>query len=98
MASSSATVPKLFQSQPLGLGAPRTGVFLKHRLVLSPLTRFRNNAEHVPTDLGWQYYEQWSRTPGTLLVTDATFIAKKAGGVDNSPGIYTEEQHKLGRR
>jgi NADPH2 dehydrogenase len=30
--------------------------------------------------------------PGTLLVTEATFISQKAGGYDNVPGIYTDAQ------
>jgi NADPH2 dehydrogenase len=87
-----SAIPKLFQSQPLGRGASLTGIVLKHRVALSPLTRFRNNSDHVPTDLVVQHYEQRSRTPGTLLITDATFIAKRAGGVQHSPGIYTDEQ------
>ncbi|KIK33183.1 hypothetical protein CY34DRAFT_18526 [Suillus luteus UH-Slu-Lm8-n1] len=28
--------------------------------------------------------------PGTLLVSEATFISQKAGGYDNVPGIYTD--------
>jgi NADPH2 dehydrogenase len=41
----------------------------------------------VPT-----YYEQRSSTPGTLLITEATFISKEQSGYNNAPGIYNEEQ------
>ena len=32
------------------------------------------------------------QTPGTLLITEATFIAQEAGGYRNVPGIWSEEQ------
>jgi NADPH2 dehydrogenase len=32
------------------------------------------------------------QTPGTLLITEATFIAQEAGGYSNVPGIWNEEQ------
>jgi 2,4-dienoyl-CoA reductase-like NADH-dependent reductase (Old Yellow Enzyme family) len=32
------------------------------------------------------------QTPGTLLITEATFIAQEAGGYRNVPGIWNEEQ------
>jgi NADPH2 dehydrogenase len=38
------------------------------------------------------YYEQRSRTPGELLISEANIIAPKAGGFDNVPGIWSEEQ------
>jgi len=39
-----------------------------------------------------EYYSQRATTPGTLLITEATFIAPQAGGQKNVPGIYSEEQ------
>ncbi|CCH59952.1 hypothetical protein TBLA_0C01370 [Henningerozyma blattae CBS 6284] len=67
---------------------------LKNRVVLAPLTRMR--AEHpgnVPNKK-WavEYYDQRSKTPGTLLITEAVFISAQAGGYDNAPGIWSEEQ------
>lgn len=65
---------------------------LKHRVVLAPLTRYRNTIEHVPTDLSVEYYSQRGSTPGTLLVTEATAVAAKAGGYENIPHLETDEQ------
>ena len=39
-----------------------------------------------------EYYAQRASYPGTLLITEATFIAEEAGGNGNVPGIYTDEQ------
>lgn len=33
-----------------------------------------------------------SIVPGTLLITEATFIAPEAGGFSHVPGIWSEEQ------
>jgi NADPH2 dehydrogenase len=81
------SLPKLFQ--PANLGALQ----LKHRIVLAPLTRYRSSLEHVPTlPLMKEYYTQRASTPGTLLFTEATFIAARAGGYPNVPGIWSDEQ------
>ncbi|KAG2743968.1 NADH:flavin oxidoreductase/NADH oxidase [Suillus brevipes Sb2] len=63
---------------------------LQHRIVLAPLTRLRAHADHVPSPQAPAYYSQRGSAPGTLLVTEATFISQKAGGYDNVPGIYTD--------
>lgn len=65
---------------------------LENRVVLAPLTRFRNTETHVPTPVMADYYEQRSRSPGSLLITEATFIHGAAGGYDYAPGIWSEEQ------
>ncbi|KZZ87361.1 NADPH dehydrogenase [Ascosphaera apis ARSEF 7405] len=67
---------------------------LKHRVVLPPLTRFRADKNHVPHDFVADYYSQRGSVPGTLLITEGTFISPKAGGYDNVPGIYNDEQIK----
>lgn len=64
---------------------------LKHRVVLAPLTRFRATLEAVPTDLQREYYEQRA-SDGGLLITEATFISRLAGGYKRAPGIYNKEQ------
>ncbi|KAK0107502.1 Chanoclavine-I aldehyde reductase fgaOx3 [Cadophora gregata f. sp. sojae] len=74
--------------KPLKLGK----VELQNRIVLAPLTRFRADAAHVPLPFVPEYYAQRGSVPGTLLITEATFIAPKAGGYGNAPGIYSEEQ------
>jgi NADPH2 dehydrogenase len=66
---------------------------LKHRVVLAPLTRFRSTKKaHVPLDFVTTYYGQRASRPGTLLITEATFIAPQAGGYDHVPGIWSDEQ------
>lgn len=68
---------------------------LQHRLVMAPLTRFRASDEHVPLlPLMKEYYEQRASVPGTLLITEATFISPEAGGFPNVPGIYNQDQIK----
>ena len=68
-------------------------ITLQHRVALAPLTRFRSTKkEHVPLDIVATYYEQRASTPGTLLITEATFIAPQAGGYDYVPGIWSNEQ------
>ncbi|KAJ3486693.1 hypothetical protein NLI96_g4051 [Meripilus lineatus] len=77
---------KLFQ--PITIG----DIALKHRVVLSPMTRFRNTSQHVPTDLSVEYYSQRGSVPGTLLISEATAIAAKAGGYENIPHLETPVQ------
>ncbi|KAI0686790.1 NADH:flavin oxidoreductase/NADH oxidase [Cytidiella melzeri] len=78
--------PKLFT--PIKVG----DVTLEHRVVLAPLTRFRADSSHVHTKLGVEHYAQRAAVRGTMLITEATFIAAQAGGYPNVPGIYNEEQ------
>lgn len=77
---------KLFK--PLKVGSTQ----LDHRVVMAPLTRFRADFDHVPTDVMAQYYAQRALVPGTLLISEATFISAKAGGYPNIPGLYTDAQ------
>ncbi|KAI0057199.1 FMN-linked oxidoreductase [Artomyces pyxidatus] len=65
---------------------------LQHRVVLAPLTRFRANDAHEHTDLGIEYYAQRASVPGTLLITEATFIAQRATGYPNAPGVWSDKQ------
>ncbi|KIK69105.1 hypothetical protein GYMLUDRAFT_153135 [Collybiopsis luxurians FD-317 M1] len=78
--------PVLFQ--PAQIGPYRLG----HRVVLAPQTRIRCTKEHIPQDIMAEYYSQRASTPGTLLISEATFIAPKAAGFPNAPGIWSEEQ------
>ncbi|KAG0743283.1 hypothetical protein G6F57_005664 [Rhizopus arrhizus] len=64
---------------------------LQHRVVLAPLTRFRASLDAVPTELLVEYYRQRA-TLGGLLITEATFISRLAGGYHQAPGIYTKDQ------
>ncbi|THU82254.1 NADH:flavin oxidoreductase/NADH oxidase [Dendrothele bispora CBS 962.96] len=67
---------------------------LKHRVVLAPLTRIRGTLDtNVPQNpMMKEYYAQRGSVPGTLLITEATFIAAKAGLYRGVPGIYSDEQ------
>jgi len=65
---------------------------LAHRVIMAPLTRFRADENHVPLPFMAEYYAQRSSVPGTLIITEATFIAPKAGGSANVPGIWSDEQ------
>ncbi|KAH6893962.1 NADH:flavin oxidoreductase/NADH oxidase [Coprinopsis sp. MPI-PUGE-AT-0042] len=75
---------------PIKIGATQ----LKHRVVFAPSTRFRSTPEtHIPiVPLKKTYYEQRASVPGTLIITEATFIAEKAGGMHAVPGIWSDEQ------
>ncbi|KAK7532052.1 uncharacterized protein J3D65DRAFT_647604 [Phyllosticta citribraziliensis] len=77
---------KLFT--PLKVGSTQ----LDHRVVMAPLTRFRATNDNVPTDVMAQYYAQRAVVPGTLLISEATFISARAGGYANIPGLWTEQQ------
>jgi NADPH2 dehydrogenase len=77
---------KLFS--PLQIGQ----VTLKHRIAMAPLTRYRADNDHVPLPFVKEYYEQRGSVPGTLLVTEATFISPQAGGYANVPGIHNAAQ------
>lgn len=66
---------------------------LSTRIAMAPLTRFRADDSHVPMpSLVPEYYAQRACVPGTLLVTEATFIAPQAGGYANVPGIWSQQQ------
>lgn len=78
--------PSLFD--PIRIGS----IPLSHRVVMAPLTRYRANDAHVHTSLATEYYEQRASVPGTLLITEATFISPRASGDSNPPGIYSKDQ------
>jgi NADPH2 dehydrogenase len=74
--------------KPLKLG----NIQLQNRVVMAPLTRFRADDDHVPLPFVPEYYAQRASVPGTLLITEATFIAPQAGGYGNAPGIWSQAQ------
>lgn len=79
------STPHLFQ--PISVGTTN----LKHRVVMAPLTRFRS-PNHVPNNLVAEYYGQRASVEGTLLISEATLISPEAGGYDNVPGIWSQDQ------
>jgi len=80
------TSSKLFQPMRIG------NIELSNRIVLAPLTRYRADDSHVPLPFVADYYAQRASYPGTLLITEGTFISPQAGGYTNVPGIYNVAQ------
>ncbi|KAJ6495325.1 FMN-linked oxidoreductase [Mycena sanguinolenta] len=80
------TTSKLFQSTLVG------DIELSHRIVYAPTTRLRADPNHVPLPLVAEYYRQRASTPGSLLISEATFIAPQAGGFEHAPGIWSDDQ------
>ncbi|KAF2133539.1 FMN-linked oxidoreductase [Dothidotthia symphoricarpi CBS 119687] len=74
--------------KPLKVGS----IELKNRVAMAPLTRFRASDEHNILPMAADYYGQRASAPGTLLITEGTFITEKHGGYPNVPGIYNQEQ------
>ncbi|CAL9737390.1 NADPH dehydrogenase 1 [Monosporozyma servazzii] len=64
---------------------------LQHRAVLPPLTRMRD-ANHIPNDWSVEYYDQRSKYPGSLILTQGCFVSKQASGYDVAPGIWNQDQ------
>ncbi|CDO55436.1 similar to Saccharomyces cerevisiae YPL171C OYE3 Conserved NADPH oxidoreductase containing flavin mononucleotide (FMN) [Geotrichum candidum] len=83
------TVTDINLFKPLKVG----DIEVKTRVAMAPLTRFRA-PNHLVTDLQPTYYSQRGLSPGTLLISEATFISEAASGYDSAPGIYNEEQVK----
>ncbi|KKY31045.1 putative nadh:flavin oxidoreductase nadh oxidase family protein [Diaporthe ampelina] len=75
--------------KPLRLGRSE----LSNRVALAPLTRFRADDDHVPLQsLVPEYYAQRASVPGTLLITEATYVAPQAAGYPLAPGIWSQAQ------
>jgi NADPH2 dehydrogenase len=74
--------------EPLKVG----DITLKNRVAMAPLTRRRANSAHVPLPFVKEYYAQRAVVPGTLLITEATFISPRGSGSPEVPGIWTPEQ------
>ena len=75
--------------KPLKIG----NVEIKHRVAMAPLTRLRATPDHVPTPLMKEYYTQRASIPGTLIISEGTFISHAAcGGFALAPGIWTKDQ------
>ncbi|KAJ7894525.1 hypothetical protein B0H13DRAFT_1624810 [Mycena leptocephala] len=77
---------KLFQ--PIRVG----DIQLNHRVVFAPTTRFRADDDHTPLPHVAEYYEQRASTPGSLIISEATLIALRAGAAKHAPGIWSDDQ------
>lgn len=79
--------PRLFK--PLKIG----NVEVTHRIGMAPLTRCRATDDHVPVPMMKEYYSQRASAPGTLIISEGTFVSSSAcGGFANAPGIWNREQ------
>ncbi|KAJ5938609.1 hypothetical protein N7466_001743 [Penicillium verhagenii] len=77
---------KLFK--PLQIG----NCLLQNRIVFPPLTRLRNDDDHVPLPLMEKYYADRGSTPGTLVIAEATAISHAEEGNWNNPGLVSDQQ------
>lgn len=57
---------------------------------MSPMTRARSTADHVPTEVMIEYYRQ--RAGAGLILSEATGISLEGLGWPYSPGIWNQEQ------
>jgi NADPH2 dehydrogenase len=80
--------------KPLRIGE----VEVKHRIGMAPLTRLRATDDRIPTPMMREYYSQRAAVPGTLVITEGTFISATCGGFTNAPGIWREDQIAAWRR
>ncbi|KAI0203294.1 FMN-linked oxidoreductase [Astrocystis sublimbata] len=75
--------------KPLKIG----NIEVQHRLGMAPMTRFRADSDRVPTPLMKTYYSQRAAVPGTLIMSEGTFVSPAAcGGYPHAPGIWSKEQ------
>ncbi|KAI1164822.1 FMN-linked oxidoreductase [Nemania serpens] len=75
--------------KPLQIG----NIEVSHRIGMAPLTRLRATAEHVPTPSMKEYYSQRASVPGTLIISEGTFVSPSAtGGFPGAPGIWNDDQ------
>jgi NADPH2 dehydrogenase len=65
---------------------------LKHRIAMSPMTRKRADDLHVPLPFVHEYYSQRASVPGTLIISEGTFISPHAAGFSKVPGIWNMKQ------
>ncbi|OAL24612.1 hypothetical protein AYO22_05401 [Fonsecaea multimorphosa] len=59
---------------------------------MAPLTRFRNDENHVPLPFVADYYAERASVPGTFIIAESTVVSPRAAGYSNLPGIWSEDQ------
>jgi N-ethylmaleimide reductase len=77
-------VPSLFDPTRLG------SVEIANRVLMSPMTRSRSTADHVPTQVMIEYYRQ--RAGAGLILSEATGISLEGLGWPYAPGIWNRQQ------
>ncbi len=71
---------------PIGVGE----LMLPNRIIMSPLTRLRGTANHVPTPLMAEYYRQ--RAGAGLIISEGVPVDPMGVGYVQVPGIWSAEQ------
>lgn len=66
-------------------------VQLQTHIAMAPLTRLRAPG-NTPTEAHIEYYTQRSIFPGTLIISEGTYISALASGYSNAPGIFNNKQ------
>lgn len=67
-----------------------SGLRLRNRVVMAPLTRARAGRDRIPNDLMAEYYTQ--RSSAGLIIAEATTISEQGFGWVDSPGMYNDAQ------
>lgn len=67
-----------------------SGIKLKNRFVMAPMTRSRAVEGRVPNPLAADYYAQ--RAGAGLIITEATQVSPQGVGYVRTPGIHSPEQ------
>ncbi|MFT5836935.1 MAG: N-ethylmaleimide reductase [Candidatus Azotimanducaceae bacterium] len=70
--------------EPLSL----SGLSLRNRIAMAPMTRARSGADRIPKPIMAEYYAQ--RASAGLIITEATTVSAQGNGWNESPGIYTD--------
>ncbi|KAI1260760.1 NADH:flavin oxidoreductase/NADH oxidase family protein-like protein [Xylariaceae sp. FL1019] len=74
--------------KPLKIG----NIEVQHRIGMASLTRLRATADRIPTPMMKEYYTQRASVPGTLIMSEGTFISSTCGGFPYAPGIWNQAQ------
>ncbi|CRK06929.1 hypothetical protein BN1723_006565, partial [Verticillium longisporum] len=82
------STPRSRLFEPVWLGT----IDLKHRIVLAPLTRYRNGDDHAALPFMQRYYADRASVPGTLVISEATGIAQGQEGQRFLPSFVTDAQ------
>ena len=71
---------------------------LTNKVTFAPTTRNRALNDHTPSDLELEYYDKRSKFPGSLLITEATFVSEQGGLYANVPGIWNDKHVNAWKR
>lgn len=69
-----------------------SGITLQNRLVLPPMGRTRATEDNLPSDLQLEFFDQRSKRPGTLVITEATGISAETIPFPRVLGIWSDKQ------